>query len=64
VASYVGELETVAYVEPVAVGDQLPEMPLFLAADRYVPCPLEESYRTAWEQYPGPLKAALDSCAT
>ena len=48
--------DLVAYVEPVAVGDPLPEMPVFLAADRYVPCPLETAYQTAWEQFPAPLK--------
>lgn len=29
------------------VGDVLPEMPIFLPADRYVPCPLETTYPTA-----------------
>jgi hypothetical protein len=43
-ASYAAGTETVAYVEPVAVGDPLPDMPLFLTPDRYVPCPLEETY--------------------
>jgi hypothetical protein len=60
-AAYAAGTETVAYVEPVAVGDALPEMPVFLTADRYVPCPLEETYRTAWEQFPAPLKAPLES---
>ena len=53
--------ETVAYVEPVAVGDPLPDMPVFLTADRYVLCPLEATYQTAWEQFPAPLRRPLES---
>ena len=60
VSSYAAGVETVAYVEPVAVGDCLPEMPVFLTADRYVPCPLEATYQTAWEQFPAPLKKPLE----
>ncbi len=60
-AAYVAGPETIAYVEPVAVGDSLPDMPIFLTPDRYVPCPLEAAYQTAWEQFPAPLKAPLES---
>jgi hypothetical protein len=59
-AAYVGGMEMVAYVEPVAVGDPLPEMPIFLRTDRYVLCPLEATYQTAWEQYPVPLREPLE----
>jgi len=41
-----------AYIEPVAVGGTLPDMPLFLDADRYIPVPLEASYQSAWEGVP------------
>lgn len=61
VAAYAVGTETVAYVEPMAVGDGLPEMPLFLTADRYVPCPLEATYQMAWSQFPAPLKGPLES---
>jgi hypothetical protein len=60
-AAYKAGPELVAYVEPVAVGDSLPDMPLFLTADRYVPCPLEATYRTAWEQFPAPLRGPLEA---
>jgi hypothetical protein len=60
VAAYAAGTETVAYVEPIAVGDSLPEMPVFLTADRYVPCPLEATYNTAWEQFPPPLREPLE----
>jgi hypothetical protein len=59
-AAYTAGIKTVAYVQPVAVGDSLPEMPIFLTADRYVPCPLEATYQTAWEQFPAPLKRPLE----
>jgi hypothetical protein len=61
VAAYAAGTEMVAYVEPVAVGDPLPEMPLFLTAERYVQCPLEATYQVAWEQFPPPLKGPLES---
>ncbi|HTU89883.1 MAG TPA: DUF4058 family protein [Gemmataceae bacterium] len=61
VASYAVGTETVAYVEVAAVGDLLPDMPIFLTGDHYVPCPLESTYQTAWEQFPAPLKGPLES---
>jgi hypothetical protein len=59
-AAYEAGDETVAYVEPVAVGDILPDMPIFLAPGRHVPCPLERTYQTAWDQFPAPLKSPLE----
>ena len=41
-----------AYVEPIAVGESLPNMPLFLAAGWYVDVPLEETYLQAWRGVP------------
>ena len=41
-----------SYVEPVAVGDRLPKMPLFLAPGKYVNVPLEVSYQEAWAEVP------------
>jgi hypothetical protein len=50
-----------AYVEFVAVGDALPEMPLFLKPGYYVPAPLEATYRTTWQVFPAALKGLLES---
>lgn len=61
VAAYAAGTEIVAYVEPIGVGDPLPDMPIFLTAERYVPCPLEATYQTAWDQFPAPLKGPLES---
>ncbi len=52
--------EKVAYVENVAVGDPLPDMPIFLTPDHYVPCPLEASYQVSWGAFPAALKGRLE----
>lgn len=49
-----------AYIEQVAVGDVLPDMPLFLEADSYVPMPLEATYQTTWKGFPAVLKRLLE----
>lgn len=51
VAYSAGELKR-AFIEAVAVGEVLPEMPLFIEPDRYVSVPLEESYESAFEAVP------------
>jgi hypothetical protein len=48
------------YVEPVAVGDDLPEMPIFLFEDQYVPAPLEATYRGSWSAFPADFKEFLE----
>lgn len=58
-ASYDSGPMPVTYVEPLAVGEILPEMPLFLEPGSYVPAPLEASYQSAWETYPAALKDRL-----
>ncbi len=58
-AAYAAGAEIVGYIEPVAVGDALPEMPVFLAPQIHVPCPLEATYQTAWDQFPDVLKGPL-----
>jgi len=49
-----------AFVEPVAVGDPLPEMPLFLRGEWNVKTPLEETYQAAWNVLPLPIKRLFD----
>ncbi len=41
-----------AYVEPIAVGSTLPDMPLFLAPGWYVNVPLEATYLAAYHGFP------------
>jgi hypothetical protein len=51
----------IAYVDSLAVGDPLPEAPLFLAPGWYVNVPLEETYRASWEVTPRPIRDLLGS---
>jgi hypothetical protein len=62
-AAYSAGPVKMAYVEPVAVGDLLPEMPIFLEPDRYVPAPLEATYQATWAGTPEPVKELLVSPA-
>jgi len=49
-----------AYVEPVAVGDWLLDMPLFLYDEHYINVPLEETYQTTWNVLPVELRQLLE----
>jgi hypothetical protein len=62
-ASYDAGPPRVAYIEPVAVGDVLRDMPLFLKAGFYVPAPLEATYQTTWKGFPAVLKRLLEGPA-
>lgn len=60
VAAYRAAPTKTAYVEPVAVGDDLPALPIFLTEDDYVPVPLEETYRASWAVFPADFKELLE----
>jgi hypothetical protein len=55
-ASYSAGIVKKAYVEAVAVGDAMPDMPLFLEPERYVRTPLEATYQTTWDALPEEIK--------
>lgn len=59
VAAYRARPIKTAYVEPVAVGDDLPSLPLFLTDEEYIPTPLEETYRVSWAAFPAEMQALL-----
>jgi hypothetical protein len=61
-ASYAAEPDDrfAAYVEPLAVGDPIRDMPLFLTAEQYVNVPLEETYRRAWAGFPKPWQEVIE----
>lgn len=60
--AYIGGAAAEVFIEPVAVGDALPDhMPLFLTPDVYVEVPLETTYRAAWEGMPAYWRDALTS---
>lgn len=60
VVAYRAALTRTAYVEPVAVGDDLPGLPIFLTDDEYIPAPLEETYRVSWTVFPADFKELLE----
>lgn len=58
--SYECDLTTRAYIEPVAVGDCLPDMPLFLQPNFHVMIPLESTYTESWSVLPKRWRAVLE----
>ncbi len=54
-------IETTAYVEPVGVGDVLPDMPAYLDRSGYVPVPLEATYQAAWATCPADLRELVET---
>jgi hypothetical protein len=52
------------YVETVAVGDTLPELPLFLTPEIYVPVPLDSTYSAAWKKIPRTWREVLETPET
>lgn len=53
-----------AYVEPVAVGDVLTAMPLFIDPETYVSVPLEATYQAAWTGMSQRWRTVLESPAS
>jgi hypothetical protein len=60
-ASYDAGPPTMAYIEPAAVRDSLPAMPIFLKPGLYVPAPLEATYESTWSHFPAPMKRLLQA---
>jgi hypothetical protein len=58
-ASYVGGAVVEAFAEHFAVGEPIPEMPLFLTRKNYVRVPLEATYMAAWEDVPPQYQEVL-----
>jgi hypothetical protein len=63
-AAYVADTPIRAYVENVAVGSTLPDMPLFLDPSTYVYAPLEATYQTTWSGTPARWRAVLEENRT
>ena len=60
-ASYETGGERAAYNDPVGVGDELPEMPLFLSNSLHVRVPLEPTYMATWDASPLELRIAVET---
>lgn len=64
VAAYCSSNVKTAYVDPIAVGDELPSLPIFLTDETYIPAPLESTYRTSFAMCPAPIRDILEGRAT
>lgn len=62
--SYECDLVLRTYVKNVAVGDVLPDMPLFLMPQGQVPVPLEATYQTAFAAVPRRWRRVLEAAAS
>jgi hypothetical protein len=58
-AAHIGGPCPEAFVEPVAAGLSLPDMPLFLTPATYVPVPLATTYESAWQAVPSVWRDAI-----
>ncbi len=58
-AAYECDLTTRAYIESLAVGEVLPDMPLFLEPNACVMLPLETTYQAAFSVMPRRWQAVL-----
>ena len=43
---------TQAHIETIAVGEAVPDKPLFLEPEAHILVPLEATYRAAWDTVP------------
>jgi hypothetical protein len=59
-AAYVTGEPKEALVEPIAVGDVMPDMPAYLDEDHYVPVPLEKTYMETWVTCPVDMRAVVE----
>ncbi len=60
VASYLAGWQPEAWLEHLAVGSELPEMPLFLTPDVCVPLPLNATYQAAYRTAPAFWRDVLE----
>jgi hypothetical protein len=59
--SYEAGIAGAAYIEPIGVGDALPDMPLCLATEFHIPVPLESTYQATWDAAPAELRQAVET---
>lgn len=58
-AAYTGGAVVEAFVTHFAVGEPIPQMPLFLTRESYVDVPLEPAYLAAWDDVPEQYQEVL-----
>jgi hypothetical protein len=64
IVSYQVHPHQTAYIEPIALGDRLPDVPLFLDGEAHILVPLEETYLTTWNVLPAELQKLVESPKT
>lgn len=52
---------TRAYIEPIAVGEALPDMPLFVEPECYILVPLEKTYQASSASMPNRWRRVLEA---
>ena len=57
--AYIGAARVEVFVVHFAVGEAIPQMPLFLTRENYVSVPLEATYLAAWEDVPPQYQEVL-----
>jgi hypothetical protein len=60
-AGYAAGPQIEIYLEHVAVGSALPEMPLFLSPERYINVPVEQTYEAAFRGLPAFWRKILET---
>ena len=60
-ASYRIDVLNEAFVEPIAVGQEMRDMPIFLDPAWYVNVPLASTYESAWRGVPKPFQRMLEA---
>jgi hypothetical protein len=60
-ASYQGGMGYEAFVEPFAIGDKLPMLPIFLTLSEYIEVPLETTYQAAFAEVPDVWREVLEA---
>lgn len=60
-ASYQAGPDITAYLEPLSLGQPLPDMPLFLTRQAHVLVPLETTYATTWSACPKSIRDLIAS---
>jgi Protein of unknown function (DUF4058) len=60
IAAFAAGPRVEVYLEHIAVGAALPEMPLFLHPERYINAPLEATYQAAWHGMPAFWRVVLE----
>jgi len=54
------EITPEAFIEPLRVGAEMPDMPAWLDASEYVNVPLERTYQSAWDVCPSDFRYLVE----